>query len=161
MKKSSLMKACFNACFLFTLVFLLFSSQSFAAAPAGKATGRVIKGAKWLNFPYAINGQRTMSFCADEVTETSIIPASTLRDQDYVCRCQTYRFTVPLSCATISWGLYNAAIVYSYSAYDKLITFTNGITVDGYANVWVTVIDPLTGDPYSYEFAFFDGQCCE
>ena len=145
---------------------VFFSSFASAAASktavsVGKPTGRVIKNDRWLNYPLAINGQRQIPLCGDVVTETSIIPQSDLHDQDYVCRCQLYRFTVPLSCASISWGVYNAVIAHSYSAYDKLIRFTDDILIDGYANVWVTVLDPVTGDPYSYEFAFYGGECCE
>lgn len=162
MNKSFLKKAFFKMSFLCAFVLLFSSFDSLASARKAVAPAKVVKIATWLNYPYAINGQRSLTFCNDEVTETSIIPQSTLHDQDYVCRCQTYRFTVPISCAAISWGVYNATIVYSYSAYDKLITFTNDILVDGYANVWVTVTDPVTGDPYSYEFAFFPSPgCCE
>ena len=162
MKKSSLTKACLNLSFLFTFVLLFSSSVSFAAPKAGAMTGRIFKAAMWLNYPNAINGQQSMSFCNDIVTETTIIPQSNIQDGDVICQCQTYRFTLPFHCASVSWGLYNASIVYSYSDYDKVIQFTSNILVDGYANVWVTVIDPATGDPYFYEMAFTPWvECCE
>lgn len=163
MKKTSLMRAAFNLGFLFAFVLLFSSSESFAGIPAAKPTGKVIKNDRWLNYPLAINGQRQMPLCGDIVNESTVGFQSTdLADQAYVCRCQLYRISVPnLSCATISWGVYNATIAYSYSNYEKLVQFTNGILVDGYANVWITVTDPVTGDPYSVEWAFFGGECCE
>lgn len=139
--------------------------SSFASAAPVALTAKptaILKGSRWMNYPNAINGQAAMSFCTDVVTETTIIPQSTIRDGDVICQCQTYRFTLPFTCASVTWGLYNASIVYSYSAYDKVIQFTSNIFVDGYANVWVTVIDPVTGDPYFYEMAFTPWvECCE
>ena len=163
MKKSSLMKAFLKVGFLFTLLAFFSSFESFASVPIGKPTGKVIKSARWLNYPYAINGQRPMSFCSDVVNESTVgFQSADLQDGASVCQCQLYRIAVPsLSCAPISWGLFNATIAYSYSNYEKLIQFTSGILVDGYANVWITVTDPVTSDVYSVEWAFSGGNCCE
>ncbi|WP_316813033.1 hypothetical protein [Pedobacter heparinus] len=138
--------------------------SSFTSAEVIKITGqpiKILKSARWMNYPYAINGQIPMSFCGDVVNESTVVPESSLSDQDEVCVGYSYHFSLPFTCAAVTWHVYNGSVTYSYSDYHKIIQFNNNIHVDGYANVWVDVIDPVSGDPYSYEFAFFPSSSCD
>jgi hypothetical protein len=147
MKKSSFKRANLILSFLIAAVFILSSFESFASVKTVKLT-RVLKVSRWLNYPNSINGQKVISFCSDVVTDANVMPAGDLSDGDPVCGGAVYRLSVPFTCASVSWGFFNASIWYSYSAYDKLVLISNNIYVDGYANVWVSATDPGTGDPY-------------
>jgi|GEM_PF-1501576 len=160
MKKSFLKKANLIVSFLFAAVFILSSFESFASVKTVRLT-RILKASVWLNYPNSINGQQLVSFCGDVVTDANVIPGGDIHDQDEVCVGYTYHLSVPFTCTSVSWGVYNATIVHSYSAYHKLVQFTSNILVDGYANVWVTAVDPSTSDVYFGELAVYPGLYCD